>query len=150
MTPRRRRPGRPSPGATGGASPTLPPEALASLDPGASGDPRVDLCTRLATARERVAALRTVELRLTNRVALDIELGKVEAAFSELESTDLDAFSDELDEAMTRLGYRLEEVELAVEDFRTNSRPQQAAPHVQTDAQAFADDLDAFARLARC
>ena len=138
------------PGATAGASPSLLPEALASLDPGASGEPASDLCTQLASVGERIAALRAVELRLPNRVALDIELGKLQAAFSEVSQADLGPFADQLETPLTRLGYRLGEVELAVEDFRTNSRPQRAAPHVESAAQTFADELAAFVILARC
>ena len=91
-----------------------------------------------------------VELRLPNRVALDIELGKLEAAFGELRQADLGPFEDQLEGPLTRLGYRLDEVELAVEDFRTNSRPQQAVAHVEDDAGTFGGELAAFSILARC
>jgi hypothetical protein len=104
----------------------------------------------VAVVEERTAALRAVELRLPNRVALDIELGKLKAAVAELTAVELDTLEDRLEEPLTRLGYRLGELELAVEDFRTSSRPQRAAPHVETDAQTFADELGAFAILARC
>ncbi len=98
----------------------------------------------------RIAALRAVELRLPNRVALDIELGKLQAAFVELAQADLGPFAEQLEGPLTRLAYRLGEVELAVEDFRTNSRPQRAVTHVETDAQTFSEELAAFAILARC
>jgi hypothetical protein len=108
------------------------------------------VCARLAVVEERTAALRAVELRLPNRVALDIELGKLQAAVAELTAVELGGLEERLEEPLTRLGYRLGEVELAVEDFRTNSRPQRAAPHVEADTQTFADELGAFAILARC
>jgi hypothetical protein len=94
--------------------------------------------------------MRAVELRVPNRVALDIELGQLQVAVGELEELDLGPLEEELETPLTRLGYRLREVELAVEDFRTNSRPQRAVPHVQEDAQTFADELAAFVILARC
>ncbi len=50
-------------------------------------------------------------------------------------------FEDQLETPLTRLGYRLDELELAVEDFRTNSRPQQAVTHVETDALTFGSEL---------
>jgi hypothetical protein len=94
--------------------------------------------------------MRAVELRLTNRVALDIELGQLQVAVSELEAAELGAFEDDLELPLRRLRYRLDEVELAVEDFRTNSRPQRAVPHVERDSQTFADELAAFVLLSRC
>jgi hypothetical protein len=129
-----------SPGALASARPTL----TASLAPG------TDLCAQIATARENLASLQGVELRLPNRVALEIELGKLQASFSDLEQADLGPFAEQLEGPLTRLGYRLGEVELAVEDFRTNPRPQRAAPHVETDTRTFSDELAAFAILARC
>ena len=51
---------------------------------------------------------------------------------------------------MTRLGYRLGELELAVEDFRTNPHPRKAVPHVEGDVQKVADELAAFVILSRC
>ena len=98
----------------------------------------------------RIAALRAVELRLPNRVALDIELGKLQAAFASWRRRTSDHSPSSWRRPLTRLGYRLGEVELAVEDFRTNSRPQRAVTHVETDAQTFSEELAAFAILARC
>lgn len=116
----------------------------------ASPDPQGELCRRVAGVEQRLAGLRAVELRLPNRVALDIELDKLQAAYVELESTDFGATEERLEGSLTRLGYRLGELELAVEDFRTNSRPRRAVPHVEEDAQKVADELAAFLILSRC
>ena len=59
-------------------------------------------------------------------------------------------FEEELETPLQRLFYRLGELELAVEDFRTNPRPRVAAPHVDTDSGTFADEVAAFRILARC
>jgi hypothetical protein len=148
--------------ACGGGSPATP-EASTDGSPLPSASPAPDtaqpaptigdgtsLCEQIGAVGSRIAALRAVELRLPNRVALDIELGKLQAAFTELSQADLGPFADRLEVPLTRLGYRLAEVELAVEDFRTNSRPQRAVTHVQSDAQTFSDELASFAILARC
>jgi hypothetical protein len=133
-----------------GASPGLV-AAVQSIIPDRPPGASVSICEHVATVEERLAALEAVELRLPNRVALDIELGKLQAAFTELRQADmLGPFEEQLETALTRLGHRLEELELAVEDFRTNSRPQQAVDHVETDATTFGSELSAFAILARC
>lgn len=140
----------PSPGAA--ASPSGQPDVLAAatVEPMASGDAGVDLCLSIANVEERLAALRAVELRLPNRVALDIELAKLQAALSELRQVELGALEEQLESPLKRLGYRLAELELAVEDFRTNARPARAVPHVEGDAETFSNELAAFAILARC
>ncbi len=136
--------------------PSVQPSAslAAASGPGAESaaslEAAVLLCEQIGAVAERAAAVRAVELRLPNRVALDIELGKLQAVFAELEQTDLGSLEDRLESPLRRLGYRLGELELAVEDFRTNSRPQRAVEHVQTDAQTFSDEVSAFAILARC
>jgi hypothetical protein len=136
-----------SPGPSAGA----PMSALeATPEPLASADPDAELCLRVADIEMRLVSLRAVELRLPNRVALDIELDKLEAAYNELRGFDFGASEDRLAGSLKRLGYRLGELELAVEDFRTNPRPRRAVPHVEEDAQAFADELAAFAILSRC
>jgi hypothetical protein len=116
----------------------------------ASGDVHDELCRRIGEVERSLTTLRAVELRLTNRVALDIELGQLQFAVGELEAAELGAFEDDLELPLRRLGYRLDEVELAVEDFRTNSRPQRAVPHVEGDSETFANELAAFVLLARC
>jgi len=139
--------------AAGGAAPaSSQPGVIATATPGPlpSGDVGVDLCLTVANVEERLAAFRAVELRLPNRVALDIELAKLQAAFSELRQADLGSLQEQLESPLKRLGYRLAEVELAVEDFRTNSRPQRAVPNVEGDAETFSNELAAFAILARC
>ena len=142
---------RPTPSPAGSAVPSPSPGAAA---PGAAGPTSAlegfSLCEQVGAVESRIAALRAVELRLPNRVALDIELGKLQAAFVELAQADLGPFAEQLEVPLTRLAYRLGEVELAVEDFRTNSRPQRAVTHVETDAQTFSEELAAFAILARC
>jgi hypothetical protein len=120
-----------------------------TLEPMASIDPE-GLCQRIGDLELASARLQGVDLKLTNRVALDIALTDLELAFGELEDADLGQFENELETPFQRLRYRLGEVELAVEDFRTNTRPKRAAPHVQGDAATFADELAAFRVLARC
>ncbi|MBE0557119.1 MAG: hypothetical protein IH628_07795 [Proteobacteria bacterium] len=57
---------------------------------------------------------------------------------------------DRLEDPLKRLGYRIDELELAVEGFRTNSRPKRAEPHVEGDAAIVADSIASFGILARC
>jgi hypothetical protein len=129
-------------------SPSAGPSASPSAVP--TADPADALCTRVAEVEFRLATLQAVELRLTNRTALDVELDRLMAGFDELESVDLGERSDELEGPLTRLGYRIGELELAVEDFRTNTRIRRAAPHVEEDAGKVADELAAFVILSRC
>ena len=124
--------------------------AVATARAMASGDTGGDLCLGIANVEQRLASLRAVELRLPNRVALDIELSKLEAAYAELHQADLGAFEEQLETPLQRLRYRLAELELAVEDFRTNTRPAHAVAHVEEDAETFAGELAAFSILARC
>jgi len=140
-----------SPGASGTpgvGEPSTSPSP--SLSPEPSIDPEGELCLLMADVEERLAALRAVELTLPNRVALDIEFDKLMAAFDELEDAEMGDREDDLEGSLTRLGYRLGELELAVEDFRTNSRPRRAAPHVEEDSEKVADVLDALVILSRC
>jgi len=125
-------------------------EASPSPVPRPSVDPEGELCLVVADFEERLAALRAVELTLPNRVALDIEFDKLQAAFGELEDAEMGDFEDELEGSMTRLGYKIGELELAVEDFRTNSRTRRAAPHVEEDSQKVVDELAALMILSRC
>jgi hypothetical protein len=119
------------------------------VGPGASGQ-LADTCALVAQLDERLAGLMSVELRLPNRVALDIELGKVEAAYSELSQAEMGDLEDTLEKPLERLGYRMVDLEIAVEDFRTNRRPKRAAPHVEEDAGAFGRALAELAILAGC
>ncbi len=128
----------------------LEAERSARPSPEPTVDPEGELCLRVADVEQRLASLRAVELRLPNRVALEIELDKLTVAYVELRNADLGPREDELERSLTRLGYRLGELELAVEDFRTNSRPRQAVPHVEEDAQKVADEMAAFVILSRC
>ena len=107
-------------------------------------------CDEVAELQEAIDGLRAVQLRLENRVTLDIELGKVRSAFDLLERAELGELEDALEDPLTQLGYRLIDVEIAVEDFRTNPRPRQAAPHVETDTAAFSDALAGITILSRC
>ena len=125
-------------------------EASPSAAPLATADPEGEMCQHLAEMEMRLASLQAVELKLPNRVALDIELDKLMAAFGELEDVDFGDREDELERSLTRLRYRLSDLGLAVEDFRTNTRPRRAAPHVEDDAQRVADELAAFTILSRC
>jgi hypothetical protein len=135
------------------AAPVATPDSAMlepTRDPSASADPGAELCLRVDDFAERLAALRAVELRLPNRNALDIELDKLQASYGELEDVDFGEAEERLAGSLRRLGYRIGELELAVEDFRTNSRPRRAAPHVEEDSQKVADELDAFTLLSRC
>jgi len=143
--------------AGGGAEvdPSASPDAItaeASPTPAPlpTADPEGETCLRLAEVEVRLASLREVELKLPNRTALEIELDKLEAAYNELEDVDLGAREDELERSLTRLGYRMGELELAVEDFRTNTRPRRAVPNVEEDVQKVADELAAFIVLSGC
>ncbi len=138
-----------APGAS--ASPdALTAEASPTPTPFPTADPEGEMCLHLGEIEARLASLQEVELKLPNRTALEIELDKLLSAYRELERVDLGAREDELERSLTRLGYRLGELELAVEDFRTNTRPRKAAPHVEGDAQKVADELSAFVVLSRC
>ncbi len=124
-------------------APDASPEAQASTDP-------ESVCRRIDDVELGIARLRAVELKLTERVPLDIELGNLDVAFDDLDSVDLGDFRDQLQDPLRRLSYRLHDVELAVEDFRTNRRPRRAAPHVEDAARTFANEVAAFRVLARC
>jgi hypothetical protein len=127
-----------------GASPLdASPAASASIDP-------EGLCRRIDELELSIARLRAIDLKLTNRVPLDIELAAAMLAFDALDEADLGEFSDQLEHPLQRLAYSLTEVELAVEDFRTNPRPRRAEPHVQEATRTFAEEVDAFRVLARC
>jgi hypothetical protein len=128
-------------------SPAMAESSRAPVSLAASDD---DLCLHVVEVGQRLDALRAVELRLPNRVALEVELDKLQAAYTELENVDFGPSEERLAGSLKRLGYRLGELELAVEDFRTNSRPQRAAPHVEEDAENVADELAAFDILSRC
>lgn len=126
------------------ASPSPSPSALASIDP------LGELCQRVAEMDARLVGLGLVELALPNRTSLDIELDKLQAAHVELERADLGEREDELEDSLKRLGYRMGELKLAVEDFRTNPKPKRAAPHVEEDARKVEDELNAFIVLSGC
>jgi hypothetical protein len=136
------------PGASSSPGADTPSPSPSAAAP--SMDPEGELCLLVADVGKRLAALRAVELTLPNRVALDIELDKLQTAFGELEQAEMGELEDELEASLTRLGYRLGELELAVEDFRTTSRTRKAAPHVEEDSQKVADELGAFVILSRC
>jgi hypothetical protein len=126
------------------ASPSPSPSALPTVDP--SGE----LCQRVGEMQVRLADLRSVELVPPNRTLLEIELDKLQATHTELERTDMGEREDELEDSLTRLGYRMGELDLAVEDFRTNPKPRRAVPHVEEDSEKVFDELNAFIVLAGC
>ena len=113
-------------------------------------NPGPGACESVLALVERVDELLEVPLRIQNRVSLDIELGKVQAAFAEVRRADLGELDSQLEDPLQRLGYRLIDLEIAVEDFRTNRRIRDAAAHVETDASAMDDAVAGFAILARC
>lgn len=134
------------------AAPSLAATAAPSASPSAipTVDPEGELCLRVGEMEVRLAELQAVELTLPNRTSLEVELDKLEAAYVELERVDLGEREDELEDSLKRLGYRMGELDLAVEDFRTNPKPKRAAPHVEEDSQKVADELNAFVILSRC
>ncbi len=136
----------PSAGPTASAGITEPD---ASPGPSASIDPE-GLCRRVDELELSTARLRSIDLKVTDRVPLDIELGELMLAFDDLERAELGEFEEPLQEPLRRLSYRLTDVELAVEDFRTNSRTRQAARHVESDARTFANEVAALRVLALC
>jgi hypothetical protein len=131
-----------------------PQVATASASPSPSPEPTVDpegeLCQLIGDLGLRLATVQSVELTLPNRTSLEIELDKLMATHEELERSDLGDREAEMEDSLTRLGYRMRELELAVEDFRTSSRPRRAAPHVEEDARKVANELTAFVVLSRC
>src|SRR5262245_51326156 len=138
-------PAAPTASAANGPAPSeLADGAVQSDSPGPSSDPTAALCPQLATVQARLTQLAALELRPTARVSLDIELSRVQAAFSDMRLDANDAGDPDLTDALRRLGYRLDDLALAVEDFRTSSRPRDASKHVETDAAAFADALAGF------
>jgi hypothetical protein len=134
------------------AAPSPPASAMPSASPTAipTVDPEGELCLRAGEMETRLAELQSVELTLPNRTLLEIDLDKLEVAHIELERVDLGDREDELEDSLTRLGYRMGELMLAVEDFRTNPKPKRAVPHVEEDSQKVADELRAFVILSRC
>jgi hypothetical protein len=140
--------------AGGSPAPSSAPQSAASASPSPSPRPTVDpegeLCLIVSEVELRLATVQSVELTFPNQTSLEIELDKLMAAHEELERTDLGDREAEMEDSLTRLGYRMGELDLAVEDFRTNSRPRRAAPHVEEDARKVANELAAFVVLSRC
>ncbi len=136
-----------SPGPLGSPTASVLEARVAPLP---SGDLQGELCLKVSDVERRLAGLQAVELRLPNRVALTIEFDKLKAAYVELERADSGDAEERLAGSLKRLGYRIDELELAVEDFRTNSRPRRAVSNVEGDAQKVADELAAFTILSRC
>jgi hypothetical protein len=122
--------------------------AIAS--PGPSAGPSAEICERIAIVASRLATLAALELRPTAEVTLDIELSRVQAGFSDMSQDALAARELDLEDSLRRLGYRLDDLALAVEDFRTTTRPREAARHVAIEATAFADALAGFQLQAGC
>ncbi len=135
-------------GATGSPSPSPSPSASPSVIP--TIDPQGEICQRVGDMQARLVGLQGVELTLPNRTSLEIELDKLQAAHTELERTEMGDRRDELEDSLTRLGYRMGELKLAVEDFRTNPKPRRAVPHVEEDTQKVVDELNAFVVLSGC
>ncbi len=134
--------------ASGSPSPSPSPTASPSALP--MQDPEGELCSRVDEMTGRLGTLQAVPLTLPNRTSLEIEFEKVRASLEEIERTDLGEREDELEDSLKRLGYRMGELKLAVEDFQTNSRPRRAAPHVEEDTQKVNDELNAFIILSGC
>jgi hypothetical protein len=137
---------------------SLDPSAVAAASPSPSPspstiptmDPEDELCLHVGEMGLRLGTLQAVELTLPNRTSLEIEYEKLRAAFEELDRVELGEREGELSDSLTRLGYRVGELKLAVEDFRTNTKPRRAVPHVEEDSQKVSDELNAFVILSRC
>ena len=134
----------------GAGSPSPSPSPTASPSTVPTIDPEGELCARVDEMRSRLGTLQAVPLTLPNRTSLEIEFEKVRASYEEIERTDLGEREDELEDSLKRLGYRLGELRLAVEDFKTNSKPKKAAPHVEQDSQKVIDELGALVILSGC
>ena len=127
-----------------------PADVLALGSPGPSSDPTATLCQQVETVQSRLAELAALELRPTAKVTLDIDLSRVQAGFSDMRQDILEARGLDLGDSVRRLGYRLDDLALAVEDFRTTSRWRDAVKHVEAEAAAFADALAGFHLQAGC
>lgn len=125
-------------------SPTASPSALPTIDP------EGELCSRVDEMDARLGTMQAVPLTLPNRTSLEIEFEKVRASLEEIERTDLGEREEELEDTLKRLGYRIGELKLAVEDFQTNSKPRRAAPHVEEDMGKVIDELNTFIILSGC
>lgn len=132
------------------ASPSPSPSPTASPSELPTIDPEGELCSRTNEMDERLGTLEAVPLSLPNRTSLEIEYEKLRASYEEIERADLGEREDELEGSLTRLGYRMGELKLAVEDFQTHSRPRRAAPHVEEDTRKVVDELRAFIILSGC
>jgi len=132
------------PSASPSPAPTASPSTLPTIDP------ESELCDRVDEMEARVGTFKAVPLTLPNRTSLEIEFEKVRASYEEIERTDLGEREDVLEASLTRLGHRMGELKLAVEDFKTNSKPRRAAPHVEEDTQKVVDELNALIILSGC
>jgi hypothetical protein len=135
-------------GSSASADPSPSPTASPSAFP--TNDPEGELCSRVEEMESRLGTMQAVPLTLPNRTSLEIEFQKVRASFEEIERTDLGAREQELEDSLKRLGYRMGELKLAVEDFKTNSKPRRAVPHVEQDTGKVLDELNAFVILSGC
>ena len=118
--------------------------------PEPSPDTAAVLCENIRLVQAGLARVQAVELRPTAKTSLDIEFGRVDSAFSQLRQTDLGDARLTLTSPRRRLHYRVEDLRLAVEDFRTTSRPREAAAHVEQESEILADALAGFSLLAGC
>ncbi len=134
------------PSGSVGPSPSPSPTATALAMVDAAGE----LCLHVGEMEARLQDFLAVELTLTNRTSLEVELDKLQAAYDELDRTDLGAREDELGDSLKRLGYRMGELKLAVDDFKTNAKPKRAVPHVEEDSRKVSNELNAFVILSRC
>jgi hypothetical protein len=128
-------------GAPSQALPDAPPGRQSATPTGtAASAPPVEiatLCRRATELRAELRELSNVPLRIANRELLTEEWDEVMAAHLDLAEADAGAFEDALEGPMRELRYRLRDLELAVEDFRTTPNPSKAARHVQDEVAAF-------------
>jgi hypothetical protein len=137
--------------AFGSPSPETPgPAASAAAGGAPAGGVTPELCEGFETVRMRLGTLAALELRPTAKVTLDIELSRVQVAFSDLRDEIQAARDLDVDEPLRLLGYRLDDLALAVEDFKTTPRPRVAANHVAEETVVFGDALAGFELLVGC
>jgi hypothetical protein len=141
-------------GGISGAAPEVAPALAISPSPqAASAEPYelvATLCRRAAELRSQLSELSGVPLRAGNRDRLDEEWDEVAAAHLNLSEADPGPLAEGLEVPLRELGYRLLDLELAVEDFRTTPNPSRAAAHVKAEVAAFGEAISEVESSAGC
>lgn len=140
----------PSPAPSGESSPR--PTSRATLRPGRSPSPGVPagFCGLLGDVRIELTELLAVPRRVANRRVLDEALTELDAAFDNFRQAERGSEDDALERPMRQAGYQMVDVILSIEDYRTTTRPAEAADHIERAGTAFMTALEEVAVLARC